>query len=77
VSFDLTDELRAYLDSLSDEGRARFAEIARQLASGELRRVTLSDGRGVLVDGDCTHTDDEIRAAIRPVQPGNGNGAAR
>jgi hypothetical protein len=64
---ELPADVRAWLDSLceslDDDGRARVAETFRQLASGELRRVTLSDGRGVLVDGDCLHTDDEIRAA--------------
>jgi hypothetical protein len=55
---------REHLESLTPEQFARFCELSLQLATGELRRVTLSDGRGVLVDGDCLHTDEEIRAAM-------------
>jgi hypothetical protein len=32
------------------------------LAANGLRRVVLSDGRGVLVDLDDPHTDEEIRS---------------
>jgi hypothetical protein len=55
---------REHFESLTPDQFARFCETTLQIASGELRRVTLSDGRGVLVDGDCTHTDEEIRAAV-------------
>jgi hypothetical protein len=40
------------------------SSVSDQIATGELRRVTLSDGRNVLVDGDCQATDEEIRAAL-------------
>jgi hypothetical protein len=57
--------ITAHLNSLTDEEFGQFVEIAVQLASGVLRRVTLSDGRGVLVDGDClaqgnTNRSDEL-----------------
>jgi hypothetical protein len=54
--------IRAHLDDLTEEQFAQFCRFALQIDAGELRRVTLADGSGVLVDGDCTLTDEEIRA---------------
>jgi hypothetical protein len=62
---------KAHLDNMTEEQFATFLEnlLATRLRidSGELRRVTLSDGSGVLVDGDCEHTDAEIRVAVERV----------
>jgi hypothetical protein len=41
---------------------SQYLDLAMRICAGELRRVVLSDGRSVLVDGD-EHTDDEIRTA--------------
>jgi hypothetical protein len=52
---ELSDSLvRWHLESLTPGQFQRVCEIAQQIATGTLRRVTLSDGSGVLVDGDCT-----------------------
>lgn len=70
LRLDMIDDLvakgadREHFESMTPEQFARFCEIGLKLATGELRRVTLADGRGVLVDGDCEHTDEEIRAAM-------------
>lgn len=56
------DELR----QLAPEGADTMLAAAREatgLTDKALRRVTLPDGSGVLVDADCEQTDDEIRAA--------------
>lgn len=66
---DVTDEQRAYLDSLTDEQARRFVDIALQITTGQLRQVTLPDGTGVLVDGDDPNTNEEIRAALEDDQP--------
>jgi hypothetical protein len=49
--------------SLTDAQYFRLADLAMRIEAGELRRVTLPDGRAVLVDADDPNTDDEIRAA--------------
>jgi hypothetical protein len=52
--------------SLTDpsERETRLRDVAWQIHHGFLRRVELSDGRAVLIDGDDEHSDDEIRAAV-------------
>jgi hypothetical protein len=57
------DKLRELFGDRAEETLRVAAEIAAVGDSRGLRRVTLADGRGVLVDPDCIHTDDEIRAA--------------
>jgi hypothetical protein len=52
---------RAHLDSLTEEQFINFCRIMVDEADGKLRRITLDDGTGVLVDGDCTATDEEVR----------------
>jgi hypothetical protein len=49
--------------SLTDAQYFRLLALALRIEAGELRRVELSDGRAVLIDGDDPHTDEEIRAA--------------
>jgi GNAT superfamily N-acetyltransferase len=54
------DQLR----ELFPDGADAALAVAREttgLTDKALRRVTLPDGTGVLVDVDCEHTDDEIR----------------
>jgi hypothetical protein len=42
-----------------------LAREATGVVDRALRLVTLSDGRGVLVDADCNHTtEDEVRDAV-------------
>jgi GNAT superfamily N-acetyltransferase len=57
------DQLR----QIDPDGAAAALAAARE-ATGfvdrDLRRVTLADGTGVLVDGNCDHADDEIRNAV-------------
>jgi hypothetical protein len=45
------------------EREARLRDVAWQIHHGFLRRVVLSDGRAVLLDGDDPNDDAEIRAA--------------
>jgi hypothetical protein len=51
-------------DPLTDEQKAKLRDVAWQVYHGFLRRVPLSDGRAVLVDGDDPNTDEQIRAAV-------------
>jgi hypothetical protein len=37
---------------------------ADQVASGDWRRITLSNGQGLLVEADDPRTDEEIRTAL-------------
>ncbi|KAA0077237.1 N-acetyltransferase [Mycolicibacterium sp. P9-64] len=54
------EELRKLKPDRADDALAAARE-ATGFTDKALRRVTLPDGSGVLVDGDCEHTDDEIR----------------
>jgi hypothetical protein len=49
--------------SLTDHQYFRLLALAMRIEAGELRRVTLSDGRAVLIDGDDPHSDEQIREA--------------
>ena len=46
--------------SLTD---GQYLDLAMKICAGELRRIKLSDGRAVIVDGDDPNSDEEIRAA--------------
>lgn len=52
--------------SIDPNGADRALALAREVTGftdRELRVITLADGSGVLVDGDCDHTDDEVLGA--------------
>lgn len=56
------DQLRELFPDGAEAALAAARETTG-LTDKALRRVTLPDGTGVLVDVDCEHTDDEIREA--------------
>ena len=58
-------EAREHLESLDDGALSRLLQVGLQVATGDLRHVTLPDGTGALIDPNSPHTDEEIIDALR------------
>lgn len=63
MALTLPYELRELSPDVAVEVLAAARE-ATGLTDKALRSGTLPDGSAVLVDAECEHTDDEIRAAV-------------